>query len=73
MVGGNRYAPPVFNYVAPLLFQAHTGLQAGVGLKLFPEALTNLYCHLLREYQYWSDSRRAWIALPSADFPYQVL
>jgi hypothetical protein len=71
MVGGNRYAPPVFQHVSPVLFQAMTGARAGVGLKLFPDALTNLYLHLLGENQYWSDSRQAWIALPSGEFPYQ--
>jgi hypothetical protein len=73
MVSGNEYAPAVFQYVAPLLFQAHTGARAGSGLKLFPDALTNLYVHVLGEHQYWSDSRRTWIALPSAEFPYAEL
>jgi hypothetical protein len=73
MVGGNQYAPPVFQYVAPLLVQAYTGARAGVGLKLFPDALTNLYRHLLGENEYWSDSRKEWIALPSAEYPYAEL
>ncbi|OAI55456.1 hypothetical protein AYO48_03645 [Gaiella sp. SCGC AG-212-M14] len=73
MVGGNQYAPPVFQYVVPLLVQAYTGARAGAGLKLFPDELTNLYLHLLGENQYWSDSRRAWIALPSEAYPYASL
>jgi hypothetical protein len=70
MVGQNVYAPPVFRHVRPLLFQSHTGARAGAGLKLFPEDLRNLYLHLLEENLYWSDARRAWIGLPSADLPY---
>jgi hypothetical protein len=71
MVAGSQYAPPVFQYVLPLLFQAHTGARAGAGMKLFPRELTNLYFHLLGENLYWSDSRREWIALPSPAFPYE--
>jgi hypothetical protein len=72
MVGGNRYAPHVFEHVAPLLFQGYTGARAGVGLKLFPDELINLYLHLLGERSYWSDSSKDWIDLPVAG-PYQSL
>ena len=70
MVGGNQYAPPVFAHVRPLLFQGNQGERAGVGLKLFPDELRNLYFHLLGENHSWSESRREWVALPSPDLPY---
>lgn len=72
MVGRNPYAPPVFERVKPLFVQNAMGARAGVGLKLFPDDLTNLYFHLLGESEYRGDSSEA-VALPSPRFPYETL
>jgi hypothetical protein len=73
MVGGNQYAPPVFEHVRPLLFQGQWGERSGAGLKLFPDDLRNLYFHLLGENQDWSESQQRWIGMPSSDLPYEEI
>jgi hypothetical protein len=62
----------VFERVRPLLIQNWLGARAGVGLKLFPDQLVNLYFHLLDEREYQRDSGEV-VALPSASRPYVVV
>ncbi len=68
MVAGNRYGPPVFEYIKPLL--ARDGNRVGgVGLKIHPDLrYLNLYHWLVEDTHFFKGGvgRR----LPLTDFPY---
>ena len=68
VAGEQRYAPPVFAAIRPLL-REESGRRGGVGLKLHPDLrYVNLYYWLLGDEYYWRGS--AGKRLPIKDRPY---
>jgi hypothetical protein len=72
MVAGKyTYAKPLFAKIKPMLFEnAMNGIIGGTGLKLVPDALTNLHLHVLGEDAYYRGF--SGVSLPWSNFPYQT-
>lgn len=71
MVGGDiGYAGPIFPHVKQMMLQNANGTIGGTGLKLWPNALRNLYHWALGEDTYWRVSMNAGVTLPWWEWPY---
>lgn len=71
MVAGQyKYAKPLFGEVKSMLIQNHVGTIGGTGLKLFPDALWNLYRWVLGEEHFWKVGRNIGVPLPFDNLPY---
>jgi hypothetical protein len=72
MVAGKyRHAPPVFEEVRPMFIRNALEYVGGTGLKLFPDALVNLYHWVLREPAFTKAGSGTGWKLPARDYPYQ--
>lgn len=67
--GENRYSPPVFDYIRPLLYRGYLGSYGGSGFKIHPDFnYVNLYHWLLGDTVFWK--RGVGNMLPLKQFPY---
>ena len=72
MVAGQyKYAAPLFEGIQPMLIQNHFDHVAGTGLKLFPDALMNVYHWVLKEDYFWKVGHGSGFAIPTGGFPYE--
>lgn len=73
MVAGQyKYAKPLFGEVKSMLIQNHAGTIGGTGLKVFPDALWNLYRWVLEEEYFWKVGRNTGVPLPFDHLPYAI-
>lgn len=70
VAGSHKYAAPLFEEVRPMLMQNHFGSVAGTGLKLFPDALVNVYHWVLKEDFYWKVGSGTGFDMPVPEYPY---
>ncbi|MGE5542868.1 MAG: DUF3800 domain-containing protein [Bacillota bacterium] len=71
MVAGNvKYAGPLIDFVRPLYIQNYLGQVGGTGVKLYPDALLNLYYWVLGEAAYGRTRYMAGYTLPREGLPY---
>ena len=67
--GENRYSPPVFDHIRPLLGRGYLGTCGGSGFKIHPDLkYVNLYHWLLGDTIFWK--RNVGHTLPMKQFPY---
>lgn len=69
-VAGNRYGLGLIPSLRPLLLKNHHGWIGGTGLKVFPDALTNLYHHVLGEDTFVKVMLNTGYPIPDPQFAY---